>query len=104
MGNREPISLHHAVIVAVIKVIMIVSSKIELMRLIRLAPGLFLLQPDVLLPKLIEFSALLLSESPELLKLLMLLYGILNPLVLNADTFFEHCVFPHEPDNELLLL
>ena len=103
MGNREVISLHHAVIIPVIKVIAIVSSKIVLIRLERLAPGLLLLQPDVLLTQLIEFSALLLGESPELLKFLMLLHGILYLFVLNADPFFKDGVFPHEPDNELLL-
>lgn len=69
-----------------------------------MAPGLLLLQPDVLLAQLIEFSGLLLGEQYDPLKLLIFLDGILYPLVLNADPFFEDGVFPHKTNDELLLL
>lgn len=73
------------------------------MRLVRLEPGLLLLQPDVLLAQLIKFSGLLLGEQYDPLKLLIFLDGILDPLVLNADAFFEDGVFPHKANDELLL-
>lgn len=62
-----------------------------------------MLQSNILLPKLGELPILLCREASEFLKLLELLDGILDPLVLDADPFLEYSVLSHETLDELLL-
>ena len=62
-----------------------------------------MLQSNILLPKLCELPILLCREAPEFLKLLELLDGIPDPLVLDADPFLEYSVLSHETLDELLL-
>ena len=79
-------------------------STVKSLGLKRLAP--LLLKSDILLPKFIKLPLLLLRKASELIKLIklfQLLKLILNPLVLNADPFFEHTVFGHETTNEFRL-
>ena len=64
---------------------------------------MLLLQSNILLPKKGELPILLSREAPEILKLLELLDGILDPLVLDADPFLEYSVLSDETLDELLL-
>ncbi len=76
---------------------------IKILGLERLASCLFLFQPYILLPELSKLSVLLLRKASELFKLLKLLDGIFDLLILDTDSLLENSILCHEADNELLL-